>query len=139
MFSIFFNVKKLGYSFDVKFSDLSIYDVFRAFGVWKIWFPVPTRCTTLCLRAPKTCCFERLQWGPVCWGPNGGLLPSPNEHFVNFSKRRKNIFRWRKILIFFLVIRNFPRIPKIALRKSCDEFKAAKNKISIFFTNFSRF
>ena len=30
---IFFGVEnKLGYSFDVKFSDLSIYGVFRAFG-----------------------------------------------------------------------------------------------------------
>ena len=35
--------KKFGYSFDVKFSDLSIYDVFRAFGVRQIWFPAPTR------------------------------------------------------------------------------------------------
>ena len=70
------------------------------------------------------------------WGPNGGLLPSPNEHFVNFSKRRKNIFRWRKFLNFFLVIRKFPRIPKIALRKSCDEFKVTKNKKSTFFYKF---
>ena len=55
---IFFGVEIFfGYSFDVKFSDLSIYDVFRAFGVRQILFPAPTRCTTLCLRAPKTWCF----------------------------------------------------------------------------------
>ena len=35
------------------------------------------------------------------WGANGGLLPSPNEHFVNFSKRRKIFFVDEKKCFFF--------------------------------------
>ena len=52
-FRIFLNSKKYiifselrnfwVYDFDAKFSDLSIYDVFRAFGAWQIRFPTPRR------------------------------------------------------------------------------------------------
>jgi len=34
----------LGYSFDVKIYDLSIYDVFRAFGAWQVLFPASRKC-----------------------------------------------------------------------------------------------
>ena len=67
-FQIFWTRKKIfffselrfffGYSFDVKFSDLSIYDVFRAFGVRQIWFPAPTR---YC-EGTKTCSISRVFW-----------------------------------------------------------------------------
>ena len=45
------------YNFDVAFSNLSIYDVFRAFGARQILFPAPTKCST----GTKTLCFEGLQ------------------------------------------------------------------------------
>ena len=67
-FRIFLNSKKniifselrkiFWYSFDVKLSDLSIYDVFRAFGVRQIWFPAPTR---YC-EGTKTCSISRIFW-----------------------------------------------------------------------------
>ena len=49
-----------------------------------------------------------------------------------FSFRKKTCFE-KKIPIS---IRNFLKIPKIALRKSCDKFKAVKNKKSEFFYKF---
>ena len=51
--------------------------------------------------------------------------------FFDLKKRFEKIF-------LSISIRNFLRIPKIALRNSCDEFKASKNKKSKFLYKFSR-
>ena len=52
------NLKNPLYSFEVKLSDLSIYDVFRAFGVRKMWFLAPTRyCDSIFLNSKKNKLF----------------------------------------------------------------------------------
>ena len=91
---IFFGVENfLGYSFDVKLSDLSIYDVFRAFGVRQIWFPAPTR---YC-EGTKTCSISRVFWILV---RNQPFLP-----LWNFFKKIRTFFsKWffvQKKIIFF--------------------------------------
>ena len=68
IFEIFLNSKKIyffselrifgEYSFEVKLSDLSIYDVFRAFGVRQIWFSALTR---YC-EGTKICSISRDLW-----------------------------------------------------------------------------
>ena len=52
----------------------------------------------------------------------------PKILFLNFFQDffHLEIFFWEKIF-FTISIRNFPRNPKIILRKSCDEFKYSKN------------
>ena len=46
---------------------------------------------------------------------------------------RKNVFSEK---FFSMSIRNFPKIPKIALRKACDECKHAKNAFAEFLNTF---
>ena len=61
------------------------------------------------------------------------LIFSQNIFSRDFFSFRKKICFEKKIPIS---IRNFLKIPKIALRKSCDKFKAVKNKESGFFYKF---
>ena len=73
-FQIFFQIfsnsdffqswEKIRYSFDVKIYDLSIYDVFRAFGAQQTWFPAPTR---YC-EGTKICSIPRVFSRSVCLG-----------------------------------------------------------------------
>ena len=56
------------------------------------------------------------------------LFFSPFFFEKNFHLE-KNVFSKN---VFSMSIRNFPKIPKIALRKSCDECKHAKNAFSEF-------
>ena len=99
-----------GYSFDVKLSDLLIYDVFRAFGVRQIWFPAPTRYCA----GTKTCSISRVFWVLVRNRPF-----SPLQNFQNrFSSAKKNIFfrSWKKswVSISNRNLLNFPFLRFIA-------------------------
>ena len=83
-----------GYSFDVKFSDLSIYDVFRAFGARQTLFPAPTR---HCEDA-KTCSISRIfhdfPAGTV-WDPNNTphfWVRPPNFRSIDFRRFWSNKF-----------------------------------------------
>ena len=61
------------------------------------------------------------------------LIFSQNIFSRDFFSFRKKICFEKKLPIS---IRNCLKIPKIALRKSCDKFKAVKNKKSEFFYKF---
>ena len=59
------------------------------------------------------------------------------KHF--FGLFRQTFFILKSFIfyeLFSISIRNFPRNPKIILRKSCDEFKATKNIDSKFLYKF---
>ena len=64
------------------------------------------------------------------------FIKTPQNIFSQLLSRffSSRFFFWENIFSP-ISIRNFPRIPKITLRKSCDEFKASKNKKSTFFYN----
>jgi len=52
---------------------------------------------------------------------------------VSFSQKifeLEKIFSWK--IFFPISIQNFPRIPKITLRNSCDEYKGPKNEKTLF-------
>ena len=78
-----------GYSFDVKLSDLSIYDVFRAFGVRQIWFPAPTR---YC-EGTKTCSISRVFWILV-------RIDRFRRYFDVFKKKYQNFWTAKKHIFF---------------------------------------
>ena len=83
-----------GYSFDVKLSELLIYDVFRAFGVRQIWFPVPTR---YC-EGTKTCSISRVFSILMRNQPFSPLFHVSQKKSNFFWVRKKNIFfrSWKK-------------------------------------------
>ena len=117
--------KKNGYNFDVKFSDLSMHDVFRAFGVRQIWFPAPTRYTTLCLRASKTWCFEGLQWKSVWLN----LIVSEFSIFEKTKILREKNFRRKKIRKCFFS----SKIKSICLELQHNQRRASNSFSKSFF------
>ena len=89
--------------------------IFGIFGKFRIQIGArKTFCRNIfCQKKPKTV------WSFFFLGPTFFVILFFDEIFVD------EIF-WSPI-----PIQNFPKIPKITLRKSCDEFKATKNRSSV--------
>ena len=90
------------YSFDVKFSDLSIYDVFRVFGARQIWFPGPTSYR----ESTKTCSISKLL---RFWVVQTGVpLSGAKNISPKLQKFRQTLHHWNfRILIRLSWIQKF--------------------------------
>ena len=90
------------YSFDVKFSDLSIYDVFRVFGARQIWFPVPT---SYC-ESKKNCSISN--FGSCGQSETGVPLSGAKNISPKLQKLRQTLtMRYFRILIRLSWIQKF--------------------------------
>ena len=110
---IFFGIRKnifsgfrkyFGYSFDVKISDLSIYDVFRAFGAWQILFPAHSGYCG----GTKTCPISVRFRSGANPAPLGGFGTEPRNGIRTWSRRTAKPHRGYIPAVFIMGDDDFP-------------------------------